>query len=200
MLEQVQTVCPVAAQFRTQSAQRDGALVRFEELGIHLGRRPHAEDRQHQVARGQTVVGAEVAGAVRRRVFEATDRQLRALARPAIPEVPALSDQLLRGGQLQAVARLGPVGDPAAILAQALLHLADGHVHGVARHVRPVPRLRNHLVVPHRPAVVAQQNAQRLKCLGPQPHFDPVPGDAGVHEIDDEGPEGDFCHAVGSRI
>ena len=181
-------------------AERDGPVVRLQELGIHLGRRPHAEDRQHQVARGQPVVGAEVAGAIGRRVLEAADRQLRALARPAIPEVPALSDQLLRCGQFQAVARLGPVRDPAAVLPQALLHLADRHVHRVTRDVRPVPRLRDHLVVPDRAAVVAQQDAQRLKRLGPQPHLDPVPGDAGVHEVHEEGSEGDLCHAVGIRI
>ena len=120
VLEHVQAVRAIAAQLGSQAAGVHRALVRLEELGVDVARRAHAERREHQVARGQALPGAEVGGALARRALEAVDGAIGALARAPVPEVPARANQLLGRGNLEAVADLRPMRDPAAVFAEAL--------------------------------------------------------------------------------
>ena len=101
--------------------------------------------------------------------MKAFDGPLGAFLRAAAREVPALANELVRGRHFQAVPHLGPVDDPSTVFAKGLLHLTDGHINGMPRDERAVPRFRDHLVVADRAAAVLQEDAKHLQCLGPQP-------------------------------
>src|SRR5688500_20355414 len=109
----MQPVRAVAVQF-TRHAGGGRLVMRLEKLGIHLERRAHAERRQHEVAGGETLVGAEVAGALIRRLLETLDRALGALARAAAPEMPAAAAPLLRRWAGERVALLRTMRDAAS--------------------------------------------------------------------------------------
>ena len=194
VLEHVQPVRAIAAELGSQPAGVNGALVCFEKLGVDVARGAHAERREHQVARGHAFPCPEVRAALAGRALEAVDGAIGALTRAAVPVVPAGANQFLGRGNLEAVADLGTMGDPATVFAEALPHLADRDVHRVTRHERAVPGFRHHLFVADGLAAVTQQRAQGLKGLWPQLDVHTVAREARRRGVEQKGSEADFRH------
>ena len=132
MLEHVEAVRAVAAQFRCERPLLDRMSVRLEESRIHLDRRTDAERGLHQITGGQTLECAEVARALRGGLLKAFDGALGAFLRTAAREVPAFAHQLVGSGDDEAVAHLGSVDDPATVFTEHFLDLADGDVNGMS--------------------------------------------------------------------
>src|SRR6188474_2767719 len=99
------------------------------------------------------------------------DRTFGAFSRAAAREMPTLAHELVRGGDNEAVPHLWPMHDPAAVLAEDLLHFANRDVHRVARHERALPRLGDHLVVSKGSPAMLQQDAQDLQRLRPEAYL-----------------------------
>jgi hypothetical protein len=192
MLEHVQAVGTIAAQFRREPTLFDGAGMRVEKSRIHADGRVDAERRLHQVTGGQPFEGTEIAGALRRRLLKTLDGALCAFLGAAVGEVPALADELVRGRHFQAVPHLGAMDDPAAVFAEDLFHFPEGDVDRVTRDKRAVPRLRDHLVVANRASAVPEQDAKCLERLRPQAHLRVVAGQARARSVEAERTESEF--------
>ena len=194
MLEHVQAVRAIASQLGSEAAGVHGPRVRLEKLAVDVSRRAHAERREHQVAGGQSFEGAKVGGAFPRRALEAVDRAIGAVARAPVPVVPSGANQLFRCGNLEAVAHLRPVRDPAAVLAQALADFADRDVDGMPRDERAVPGLGHHLLVADGLTTVAQQRSQRLKRLWAELDLHSIAQQARRRGVEQKRSEVDFRH------
>jgi hypothetical protein len=94
--------------------------------------------------------------------LEVTQSFLKSFPRAPIRAVPALTDQIVGAGGLEAVAQARAVADPGAEFAQDLLYFPHGDGYGVLRHQVAVPGLLNHLVVAHVPAAVLNQDLKNV--------------------------------------
>ena len=159
VLEDMETLSPVAAQIRGQAAQGDGPVVRLEESLVHFASGPHPAGAHHHIALGSTFKRPRIV-AFARRPLEVTQGFLKPFPGTAIPAVPALADQIVRLGGLKAVAHARAVTDPGAEFAQDLLHFPHGNGDRVLGYQVAVPSLLNHSFVIHMPAAVLNQHLQ----------------------------------------
>ena len=139
----METLGAVAAQIRRQAAQGNGPVVRLEESLVHFPSGPHPAGAHHHIALGSTFKRARIV-AFARRPLEVTQGFLKPFPGTAIPAVPALADQIVRLGSLEAVAHSRTVTDPGAEFAQDFLHFPDRNRDRVLGYHRAVPRLLNH--------------------------------------------------------
>ena len=196
MLEHVKTEGTVAAEFRPQSAEHHGLLMRLDETRIHLEWRPRAENRECEVRRGEPFEGAEVRRTFADRPLEAVDRVLAADARALMPVVPPLPDEIIGSRYFERVSEFGPMNDPAAVLAEMLADLADGDVHRVPRYVRALPRVGNHRVVADEIAAVLEQHTQRLKHQRSQANLGAVARQSRAGDVEHKRAEDELGHAA----
>ena len=94
----------------------------------------------------------------------------------------------------EAIPNLRAPYNPRAAVAEALAHLADGHVHRVTRDGGAAPRLLDELVEGQEPSGVRDEGPQRRKGLGPHFDFDAVAQQSAGCAIELEGAEGEILH------
>src|SRR5580700_601987 len=95
--------------------------------------RTHAIRAQQQVANRHSFERPEVAGVLFSGLFETRQGLFESLARSALPEMPALLDEILTPRHLQAVTQFGPAANPGPVFLQNLLHFGDRDRHGIWR-------------------------------------------------------------------
>jgi len=127
--ELVQRHRAIAPQLGRQPAKLHGARVRGEEARVDLARKPHAERRQGEIRLRQPDKRAAVGRRRDGRLFEAVDRAIEALVRPAMPEVPAGAARARPIAALRCGSPAWPVDDPRAEFAEAPADFADRDVH-----------------------------------------------------------------------
>src|SRR5689334_11621594 len=110
----------IGTQLRCETAELDGALVRLQEVRVHVPRRAHAEGREREIRLREADVGAAVGRRVDDRLLEAFDRAVEAFACSAVPEMPSAAHELVRARHFNPVSELRLVDDPGAELAEAL--------------------------------------------------------------------------------
>ena len=103
--------CP---QFRCPATQCHGAAVRIQEALVRVAGRAHGVRRQRQVAGGQSFVGLKISGVLLSRLSKACKGFFESFASAALPEMPALSDEIFGSGHIQPIAHLRAMDDPEA--------------------------------------------------------------------------------------
>ena len=158
--EDMQALRTVAAQFGREAGQLDSLFVRFEKGRVRIARRSHGKGGQHQMAAGDSLVGAKIRAVPAGGFFKAGQGFLETLAGVALPVVPAVADEIAQLRHIEAIAQLRVIGDPSPEFLKRSLDFSNRYSNGVTGDGNPVPRLTDHRCVPHATTTTLNQNAQ----------------------------------------
>src|SRR5712691_549160 len=108
---------------------------------------PQAIRSESQVRSRQALVRAKIGTVFDGSSVKTFKRLFETLTGALVPEVPSLSDEIIRFWDVEAVSEFRTMRNPGTEFPQGLLEFRHGDIHGVTGNDSAIPCLANHVLV-----------------------------------------------------